>query len=123
MTLKEGSWNLLDSYYPSLQTLPIYQRAGRQVHYLPPPLTESLGKKSVSYLLFPRVSATESVQLRPLDPLESLQRLLAANSALPPLLDENTVSQLIDWVKTVPAFELVYYHLEVGMDIIERELL
>jgi hypothetical protein len=123
MTLKEGSWDLLADYYPDLCKLPVYQRLGRKTRYLPPFQSVSSSKKSLTYLVFPRVCATEPTQLRPITPLETLQRILAANSSLPPLLNQVTVSQLTDWLITVPAFELVYFDLETGMDIIERELL
>ncbi|SJM90414.1 PqqD family peptide modification chaperone [Crenothrix polyspora] len=123
MTIKEGSWALLDGYYPNLRGLPTYQRLGRPTRYLPPPQSVSSSKIPLAYLVFPRVSATEPAQLRPISQLEALQRLLAANSSLPQTLTPSTVNQLTRWLRTVPAFELVYHQLETGMDIIERELL
>lgn len=123
ITVKKGSWNLLAHYFPHLDSLPIYQRLGKQVRYLPPPSSVASNKKPLTHLVFPRVSTEDAMQLRPLTPLDTLQRLLAANSSLAHPITEDRVTQLIDWLNTLSSFELVFSNLEHGMDIIERELL
>jgi hypothetical protein len=122
LTIKEPSWALLQSYYPQLEQLASYFRNGKNVRYLSPAITACPQPHSVSYLLFPCISH-EPAHLRPLDALDCLQRLLAANMVLPQPFTAQTIAQLLGWIEQTPAYEIVYSHLDTAMSLIEQQLL
>jgi Coenzyme PQQ synthesis protein D (PqqD) len=123
MTIKKGSWPLLAGYYPTLNSLPIYQRLGKQTRYLTIPKQFAASKKRLTHLVFSRVCATTPAQLCPITPLQALECILAANSSLSQPLDYSTANQLAIWLASIHSFELTYFDLEQGIAIIKRELL
>ena len=105
--IKKGSWPLLSRDYPDILQLPVYQRLGRAVRYLPP-INKNAGSWQqawhVGALIFPVYNANTEPLIEALDPLEKLRRLSLSNS----LRGDSDLAELLQWLKEKPAYRLSY---------------
>jgi hypothetical protein len=123
ISVKEGSWPVLSRLYPALRTLPIYESGGRRMRYLPPSREsrpDSTGA-AVKALVFLRHEREErSAALTPLSPLQALVKLADTHCLMP--LERDRLGPTLDWIRTVPAFELIHGNLHEATGIVHRLL-
>lgn len=84
MSIKSGSWPVLEKLYPVLAELPSFNRGARTVRYIEPKGNyETLDEGSApSIVLFPIYQPGEQTRLSLLPPLESMLRLVGAHASL-----------------------------------------
>jgi len=114
LCLKAGSWPVLAQRLPGLASVPIWQRLGEPVRFVPPPGPIVRDPLLVGALLFPEYVPGHRASLAPLAPEDVLQRLIAAEPYLPPLTQAR-LDALVTWVAAPPAFALCYPDLAQGL--------
>ena len=118
--LKAGSWRVIQAYYRTIETLPSHLRADNKlIRYLVPALDPmGLNKHffKANYIMFPQFIEDSSCQLKPLSPAEGLCRLTKAGYDVPGGLDPHSVEQLVDWIASVPCYELCFGQIERAVD-------
>ena len=119
MSVKEGSWGLLASAFPSLETT--MPGAGPRTQWLAPPLTAT-PPSPLAALVFPTYGAGRPVLLQAIRPLESFMRLQEAGVWLGHPLTEARVTRLARRLETVPAYALDYGDLDDAAAAIDRLL-
>ncbi len=118
--LKSGSWEVLRSFYPDLDTLPVYQRCDKEVRYLPLKHERKNCRSMlpVHALVFPAYTPGCSQKLCSLTPVEGLQRLIKAQSWISP--DPDRTAAMIDWLGTIPTYSLHYHSLDWAITRLEQ---
>jgi hypothetical protein len=120
ISVKEGSWPVLAALYPELETLPIHH--GRRRRYLPIAecRTGARAGLPVKSLVFPAYRPNQPTILRPLTPLEVLERLTRARSWM--ALDGRRFGATLQWLEQTPGFELSHASLEEGVVVVQELL-
>lgn len=113
LSIKTGSWPILEECFPTLRQLPTLDRYGREMRYVEPQgnydcLTQA---RAPSAILFPFYKAGEATTLRPVEPLDGMVRLIGAHTALMTPATEARLAKLLAFVEQTPAFELTYCDL------------
>ena len=118
--LKQGSWSVLGGHYPQLASLPILPDGRRR--YLPVPEQRCAPPEGlpVTCLVFPCYQADQPTTLRPLSPIEKLERLTHARSWMS--LDRRRFGITLDWLKQTPGYELGHASIEDGVRVIKQLL-
>jgi len=116
IALKAHGVPVLQARFPHLAALPVHLRSGDRKHvvYMPPParsLPSADDRAAARGIVFPRYTAAAETKAVPLSSAETLQRLLGECRYVPHDLTLQAVRQLVVWVGTLPAVELVYSNL------------
>ncbi|KHD07759.1 hypothetical protein PN36_16210 [Candidatus Thiomargarita nelsonii] len=113
LSIKKGSWQLLDSHYPELNKLLVYNKGNRQVRYLNPSrYIKTTNHLPVSALVFPQYQAGQRATLEPISKIESLQRLIKNEVWLGNPIKNDIVSEFLAWLNNIPCFSFYYSELE-----------
>ena len=121
LSIKSGSWPILQGFYPQLANSQTVRCHGRATRYVEPPETSgSAGTPSV--ILFPAYVKDAETHLGSLTPLRTMTRLLEANTDLNKPLTFDRVAEFLHFVETTPAYELSYADMPSAMNAIERLL-
>ncbi len=121
LSIKTGSWLLLESLYPTLPNLPTINCYGREVRYVQPRQTKASGH-APSVILFPTYKKERATQLSPLTPFQTMIRLLETSMNLDQPATEEKLAELIRFVETTPAYILTYNDLSNAKAVIEELL-
>ena len=126
MSIKPGSVQPLEGYYPKLGGRPVHQREdGKKVRYLSPAphqLPAALdGSAPVDYLVFPKFIQGAKNRLAPLDKMAALQRLAGTGSSNRAFTDRD-VEAMIALVEKRPCYELIFSDLSQAVFLIEKHL-
>ena len=114
ITLKAGSWPVLQALRPDLSDTPIRERLGQPVRLLPPrgqPVTRPV---PLGALVFPRYLPGASLQIQQLTPESALQGLIEAEAVIRQLTQAK-LERLARWVESAPAWSLSYSDLDSGL--------
>jgi hypothetical protein len=120
--LKAGVWQILESRYPELPTLPVHERSdGKRVRYVIPshclhPKADE--KQAVRWIVFPRYASNQSTEMRPLSAGDGLCRLMAHCSGLPGRLTQDHVQRMVRWIRGIACFELGFSDLDAAIQAI-----
>jgi hypothetical protein len=115
--IKRGSWHALRQHYPDLDARPSYELAGMQIRYLElaasrmAPLDRGV---PVEALVFPRYETGALLKQRRMTATEALAKLFDARSMLD--LRPDFLAETLRWVESVPAYELIYGHLDGALE-------
>lgn len=114
LSLKSGSWPILEHCYPTLPHLPTVHCRGRRVRYLDPPDPEGSGPPAPapSAIVFPSYSKGAPARLHALSSLQTMIRLIESNVDLQQPASETTLLEFLRFVEQTPAFELSYSDLK-----------
>jgi hypothetical protein len=121
LNLKQASLSVLSHLDAQIDKTPGFSRGDESVHYLIPPQFAKQPPASsypVKMFVYHRYLANVQTRLQPLSHVESLQRLIQSDCMLPQPLQDVLVEELVEWVATVPAYELVYSELDKACDVI-----
>ena len=121
LNLKSTSLSVLSQFDPKIEQTPGFERGDERVHYLVPEQfakQRSSSKYPVKLFVYHRYQAGAETRLRPISHVESLQRLIQSDCMLPRPLQDDLIGELVEWVATVPAYELVYSKLDEACDAI-----
>lgn len=126
LSIKAGSWAILEPLFPALAKLVTLNRYERSFRYVAPQGNyESLQAAAApSAIVFPSYSAGEATRLKPLRPLDTMIHLLEANVRLSgwgPATEEQ-LARFVRFVEQTPAYELSYSELPEAMKAIEELL-
>jgi len=120
LSIKKGSWHLLDTHYPELNELPVYNSRKRDVRYLNPSrYMKTNARLPVSALVFPRYQAGQSATLKPISAIEALQCLIQNEIWLGNPLENEIVSEFLTWLSAMPRFSFEYSELGQAVQKIE----
>lgn len=126
LSIKTGSWTLLEPFYPALPKLATVNRYGRSGRYIDPPGNYEVlsAAAAPSAIVFPAFSKGAPTQLTPLRPHQSMIRLLEANIRLSgwDAATEDQLARFVRFVEQTPAYELSYSELPEAMKAIEELL-
>jgi len=121
LSLKSGSWPILELLYPELPLLQTVHYYGRDVRYVQVKKTQSAGC-APSLMLFPSYAPDNNTLVRPLTPFHALMRLLDGNMYLDHPATETKLEELIRFVEQTPAYDLSYADLANAKSAIEELL-
>ena len=124
LSIKSGSWTILDQIYPVLPQLPTLNRYGRVIRYIEPQRNYATLRAAAAptVIVFPAYKVGETTQLSPLKPMQTMIRLLRANAALLPPATEENLAKFLRFVEQTPAYELTYSELPSALNAIEDVL-
>lgn len=122
VTIKEGSWKVLEDHGIFLNDLLIHMRFdGQRLRFLPP---ENIAEKSMhvdgAYLIFPRYVEGESTKVEPITTLQALTHITVSGYEVKDSYDEATIRQWIGLVETMKKYTITYSDLEDARQNIER---
>lgn len=113
--LKSASLAVLSRFDSRIDRTQGFRRGDEIIHYLVP---QTIGEAppAASYpvrlLIYPRYVPGAKTTLRRLSHVESFQKLIRSDCMLPLPLEDDLVAELVGWIGTLPACELVYSVLE-----------
>ena len=121
MGIKEGSWSVLQHYWPNLEDLPIHVRAdGKRIRYLLPENAlinrPGFAELTASSLIFPRYEPNANTTVRNLSRAEALLKITEAGYDIPGQITEQVIAALIEWLDTVERIELCYGDLDDALE-------
>jgi hypothetical protein len=112
--VKPGSWPVLKTCRPDLEALPVIERLGIPVRWLPPRGPAVTQPVRPGLLLLSRHIAGQPAAVAPASPEQVLQGIIEADSVLRGL-DQTKLEALARWIEAVPAYAMNYPDLETGL--------
>jgi len=123
LSIKKGSWPLLDAHYPELNAQPVYNSRERHVRYLNPSrYMKTTARLPVTALVFPRYQAGQSAILKPISTTDALQRLIENEVWLGNPLKNDIVAEFLTWLSGMPSFSFDYSELDQAVQKIQALL-
>ena len=124
MSIKPGSVQALERYYPGLASGALHHRAdGKDVRYLSPPPESLTGVGNsaapIDIIVYPIYREGSKTRLAPLTKIDALQRLAATGSSDRKFLSGD-IEAMLALVERTPCFELVFSNLEEALELLEE---
>jgi hypothetical protein len=119
LSVKSGSWPILEAFYPQLSHCQIVQYHGRVVRYVEPTKTAHLAG-APSLILFPNYAKDQVAKLRPLTRLQTMTRLLETATDFDKPATTAKVTEFLRFVETTPAYEFTYSDLPSALNAIRE---
>lgn len=111
LSVKSGSWPLLQNLYAEITTAPVRVSSGRKIRLIQPPSgSQSNDPARITKILFPRFDNQLEYRLNRITPTESLRRLCEDRIYLGHPMEAEVVSEFLTWLERTPAYELIYNH-------------
>ncbi|MFK7860935.1 MAG: PqqD family peptide modification chaperone [Granulosicoccus sp.] len=113
LSIKRGSWSVLDKWYPALKNTEVYGAADFQVRYLPP-LAESVCRQAVACALVvlpvysPSATALKCEQV---STRAAFENIIKSGCILDQPVDPGQISALVNWLKALPVYRVTYSDL------------
>ncbi|MCK5831524.1 MAG: hypothetical protein KAH20_14610 [Methylococcales bacterium] len=121
LSIKQGSWPILQSLYPELQELSIYGNYEPRVKYLPPPFdNKSLSRVTAKYIILPNYQDGASARIEPLSSISALQAIIEGESLLHLPLNKTDVTALLKWITTLTCHRLTYDKLDSAVNLLHE---
>lgn len=125
--LKNGSWDVIEKFYPSIFELTTHQRQDDKiVKFLPPTslptATQLKNGEPVKAVVFPNYSPEHNTELIQISTADALVKITDAGYHTNQSLSHECVANLVDWIKEVPAYELNVNDLKEAVDLVETLL-
>ena len=120
--IKEGSWQALRAYYPTLEHNRVFLRHGKRVRFLPADKNGFMNDAVYPHnlLLFLKYKDGEDLSLSRLSATEALQGLIEADSLFGNPLDSARVAEQLDWIGRMKAHRLIYGDLEEAIHAVDE---
>lgn len=123
LSVKAGSWTVLEPFYPALPKLPTLNRCGRIMRYVDPGSTYASLQAAAAptAIVFPAYRAGEITRLERVPPIRTMIRLLEAHACLSEREAATTerLTKFVRFVEQTPAYELSYSQLPEALTVIE----
>lgn len=125
--LKKGSWKVISPYFPSISELQTHHRLDdKKVKFLPPlsfPSSEQLEKgEPVKAIIFPNYSAAYETDITSISAADALVKLTDSGYHMNQSLSHESVKNLIEWIKNIPAYELRVNNLDDAVSLVTKLL-
>lgn len=114
ITLKAGSWPVLESLRPDLQDAPIRQRFGQSVRLLRPHGQPPTKPVPTGSLIFSRYQPDSPGHCQRINPEAALKGLIEAEAVIRQLT-QHKLERLARWLESAPAWSLSYPDLDSGL--------
>lgn len=111
LSVKKGSWDVLDPLHPDLRSSPCFALKHTDVRFLSPPNAWSATPTQLRALIFPSYQRAHAPALRRIRPIESLVELREAGIWLGHPLTETKARQFLSMLEATPSYELIYESL------------
>jgi hypothetical protein len=113
VSLKEGSWTVLQHEWPQLARAPIHVRSdGAKIRLLHPPLRFSAPSRRLTHIIFPEYGSSFVAHAEPLPPLRTLSLLNEGGMLLAQHLARDTFEAFLRLVCEAPAYIFRYDSLQ-----------
>jgi hypothetical protein len=117
--IREGSWNLLYPRFPELREVPVIDRFGQRIRFLPPSGTKRDGHcGQVAAIVFSRFKTDAATEITAIDPLQTLLRL--QESGFWVAHNERSIRAFLAWMQSTPSFTLNYSDVDQAASIVSR---
>lgn len=109
MMIREGSWRQIAARFPLFENAPIYERYGENVRFLAP--TSVANKPGTpTAIIFSQWMPDATFTLKELDAFDALIRL--KDSGFWVAHDQNSIAIFLDWLRSLPIYEMIYCDLD-----------
>ena len=125
--LKKGSWPVIEQFYPKIYELTTHHRQDEKiVKYLPPSYLPSANQlndgEPVKAVVFPNYSPDHISELIPISTADALVKITDAGYHTNQSLDHKSVTELVGWMRGIPAYELLVNDLKQAVTLVESLL-
>jgi hypothetical protein len=121
LSIKSGSWPLLQSLYPQLEGLEVFASQERSIKYLPPPPKSiQTHTYSAKHIILPVYQAGATASLEPLHTVSALQAIIEGESALHLPLNKADIKALISWLSGLTCHRLTYDELNPAVTLLSQ---
>ena len=122
LCIKEGSWQALKAYYPTLEDNRVFPRHDKRVKFLPADKNGFMNDAvhSPALLLFLKYKHGADRTLSKLSATEALQGLIEADSLFGNPLDSARVAEQLEWIGRMKAYRLIYGGLEEAIHAVDE---
>jgi len=125
--LKEGSWGVIEQFYPGIYELATHHRQDEKIVKFVPPTSLPTSKQlkngePVKAVVFPKYSPDHKSELIPISTADALVKVTDAGYHANQSLSHEAVDSLIGWMKEVPAYELPMNDLKEAVDLVKTLL-
>jgi hypothetical protein len=108
VSVKEGSWSLLEEFHPELRSRPAFKVRQTQARLFAPRGAWTAQPTPLKALVFPRYVAAARLELEAIRPFEALVLLREAGLWLGYPLAEERVRRFLSWLESIPAYTIRY---------------
>ncbi len=121
--LKEGSWRVIEEFYPDIFKLPTHKRQdGKLVKFIPPvsgPTSKQIKEgENINAVVFPDYSPEYRTSLTRISAADALVMITDAGYYVNQTLNHDSVAELVAWVKEIPAYELRVNNLKEAVNLV-----
>jgi len=117
LTIREGSWEVLNPRFPELQNAPVVLRYGQRVRFLAPSEMKQDGYcEGVGAIVFVQFAPDAANEITALDSLQTLLRL--QQSGFWVSHDRESIRTFLSWIGTTPCFQLNYSDVDEAASMI-----
>jgi len=120
LSIKSGSWPLLQSLYPDLELLEVFGSQERRIKYLAPPVNSSEQAIYAKNIILLNYKAGVTAKLESVSPALALQAIIEGESLLRLPLKKEDIAALIKWIKPLGCYCLTYDKLEPTVDLLRQ---
>ncbi|MEE9339649.1 MAG: hypothetical protein V3U87_16365 [Methylococcaceae bacterium] len=120
LSIKSGSWPLLQSLYPDLESLEVFGSQERRIKYLAPPVNSSEQAVYAKNIILLNYKAGVTEKLESVSPAMALQAIVEGESLLRLPLKKEDIAALIKWIKPLGCYRLTYDKLEPTVDLLRQ---
>jgi hypothetical protein len=110
LMIREGSWPAISSRFPEFQAGPVYERYGENVRFLHPAFPPQNRNAVAAALVFSRWEAGAGTAIEPLGAAETLMRLNESGFWVEH--DRGSIQSVLDWIQSLPSYEMIYSDLD-----------
>ena len=119
LTVREGSWDVLNPRFPELRAAPVVSRYGQRVRFLSPLGMKQDGHcEQVAAIVFVQFARDAANEITALDALQTLLRL--KDSGFWVSHDQESIRTFLSWIGTTPSFQLNYSDVDEAASMIRR---
>lgn len=124
LSIKSGSWGVLEEFYPVLPQLPIVSRYSRVLRYVEPQQNYQSVRAAVApvAIVFPQYEEGKPTRLTALTPSQTMIRLIGAHARLSTPATQEKLAKLLSFVQHTPGFDINYSDLPSALTAIEELL-
>ena len=120
LSIKAGSWQALQPYYPELERLLSYKGIRSDIKFLPLNHSPTQENYPVQSIIFPNYSKDAEGRLEEVTPTDALARVTSSDSILTRPLTRQQLKQFLGWLEQTPAYDLHYSNLAEAKSHIDR---
>jgi len=114
LSIKRGSWSVLDPWFPALKHARIYGTTDHPMRYLAP-MTDSVCSQAVpcAMVVLPEYSpACTELQVEPVSTRSAFEHIIKSGCILDQPVEPQQIAALVNWLRPLPAYRVTYSDLK-----------